>query len=373
MNGPFVLHQLYRLFMRIPMSYVTAVRSAHGTLGQKVLLENVKDRLGTFGFNDTKLVTQDPTDNTRFSAITRYTRPERRVSLVSGTNEPYIQILRAEPVEEPPPPMKGEESPRDPRLLDPGLSPDEAATIKYALLSERNARHLGGIAETLCPWFPVSASLLRVKSLLIEARVPMTEDVSARLIKEAHTESPPNPQLSSRISGLERYTTRSAWPREVVKDEVKRAASSFAGEPSEPLPNVPREIQDLARCLVREISFQDPKNKKHFPNGLWIVDPQKIREVFPSDGSEGFVSPSALQLALAICKPEWSGISGRTERIVSAYDRFDEKQLQRRMSPMERVDMLKARNQMERAKRSLERRRWIEWYRRTQHSQEASR
>lgn len=369
MPVPLIAQQLYRLLAKVPLAYVRGIRAAYGAGGQKALLANVAERLTTLGFKDTKLVTQDPTDNTLMSAITRYEPSPEQVkqhSTVGFSRDPYLQILKTEAVEEPPAPMKGE-SHQDPRHLDPGLSSDEAATIRYALTTERNPRHLTGIAETLEPWFPVSASLLRMKAMLIEARVPMVEARSMNLVKEAHNTRNTHPQLPIIKQRFDEYARKAPVPDEVLRDEVKRAACAIADHREQDLGNVPSEIKNLARVIVRDVPFQDEKNKVGMlDRGLKFICPRSLRQAFPPDGKEGFVSPPALQLALAMCKPEWSGVAGRSERILSVYDKFGDRYLRTRMSPSQRTDLLKARNQMERAKRAIERRRWIEWYRRTQ-------
>ena len=139
-------------------------------------------------------------------------------------------------------------------------------------------------------------------------------------------------------------------PREVLQDEVRRAVWTICSEPEtlegEPgtLLFFPPEIVALARCLVREVGW-----------GVWIADPRSLEIALPPTGREGFVSPSALQLSLATQKPH----SARVWNISKVREKLSALEAEG-ASP----DALRAQNQLERADRAIERRRWIEWYRR---------
>ena len=55
-------------------------------------------------------------------------------------------------------------------MLDPGLTPNELAAIRRALLIETNPSHLIGFASCLSPYFPVAASFLYARSQFLELR-----------------------------------------------------------------------------------------------------------------------------------------------------------------------------------------------------------
>lgn len=158
--------------------------------------------------------------------------------------------------------------------------------------------------------------------------------------------------LAARMADVADWSRRNPnMPADVLRDEVRRAAWKICDEPhcleGEPpdLLYFPVEIVTLGRCLVREAG-----------RGVWIVSPEDMALACPPDGREGFVSPSALQLALATQKPQHARVwnESKVAEIASALAE----------DPSTSPNVLRARNQLERAERALERRRWIEWYRR---------
>ena len=113
-------------------------------------------------------------------------------------------------------------------------------------------------------------------------------------------------------------------------------------------------VLDLAKQVVREIAL-----------GVWIVDPDKLRAICPPDEKQGFVSPSALQLALALSKPKHAQVVNTPVVFLrNAILQGDRP----RDAATSQVDLLKAQVQMDRATRAIERRRWMEWYRRASQS-----
>ena len=474
--------RLYRVVLRVPLRYVHGVRRAHGDLGQKMLLRDVEERLESSGFVGTVAILQDPTDNTRFTAIARYLGPVSR---------PAIEIVSAEEVEEPP-----EESPRtNPGVLDVGLTADEVQVVRRALAKEENPRHLYGLASSMEPFFPLAASLVRAKGTLLESRAiknaetlagqnaagvqrlaeqvsvvtggectpqanaawtgpvqgpagamlvaatraacveswpevetmwhrfgtirgpwgrldrmrgaglgaqsaqsaqaSVAEQEAARLLMGAapettlgkwlqrkdfqrlwqrtsgvtlrdrladfmsaakesdHTHVPvADVLIARRREELAAYAARTRvsgqpFPLDVLSDEVKRVACAIVGSPEGDLSQYPAEVQNLARCVVKELR-----------QGIWVVWPEDLYKALPPTGEEGFVSPTALQLALASQKPIVSRVSlgKRVPEVLASLSeprgRIDQRQLMR------------AKHQMERAKRAIERRRWVEWHRR---------
>jgi len=108
----------------------------------------------------------------------------------------------------------------------------------------------------------------------------------------------------------------------------------------------PPEVQALATASVRDLG------------GARVVLPADLYAALPVDGREGFISPTALHLALAESKPGWAGVA----RGGAVAGRFG--QLEKPPAGTPQAIVMRARNQMERARRALERRRWVEWRRR---------
>jgi hypothetical protein len=134
-------------------------------------------------------------------------------------------------------------------------------------------------------------------------------------------------------------------PFDVIADDVRRAAAVVVTDPTAALASDP--VQGFARALVREIR-----------DGIWLVAGGEACKPLLEGGREGFVSPTALQLVLASQKPVASGISqaGRLPEVLARLSSPD-----RSADPRQ---LLRAKHQMERAERAIERRRWVEWHRR---------
>lgn len=114
----------------------------------------------------------------------------------------------------------------------------------------------------------------------------------------------------------------------------------------EHLSTYPPEVIELGRRLVDEIGL-----------GVWILSPQKLREICPPHERDGYVSPAALQLALASWKPEMSGVLDPS-KVQARYAQTKE----------ETPEAYQARHELQKADRALERRRWIDWYHRVRAS-----
>lgn len=394
------MNPLLRLKVKVPLDYVHKIRNLNKEHGQKLLLENIKQRIIKLGNKNVLAVMQDPTDNSIFTVI-------GKKELNSKTNDDIIKITSQELVQNPP--QTNNQFPVvSYNFLDSGLLPDEIATIRYALLHEENPRHLSGFASTFEPYFPLAASLLRAKAMLREcqafknrarlwelnkkaaartgARIPVLSsntthilsnltknwnDVSKiwnkfkfannpgwykfdELIKNTHSLKKSIQQL---FNELKQFGIKNNFPFEILKDEVKRVICMMIEEPylliedspgrpikkliSEKLQNFPPEIKDLARKLIEEIGL-----------GIWIVRADLLYKLFPPQLYDGYVSPSALQLSLAAGKPEISGVKyiGKVQKIYT------------NLNTEKNIDVLKAQAQMERANRAIERRRWINWY-----------
>lgn len=322
--------QLYRVHVHVPESHTRRVRSVFGERGQKALLADVRARLTKLGFQPPLLTTQDPTRIDHFTALARGTGRLRKTDGVAS-------VRSFERVEEPPRAVVGA------LPLDHGLRPDEAEIVNHALLRERNPRHLGGLASTLEPWFPASASLLRAKAEQIERRVAMTPERTKALLMQVF-KMPLAEGLAEARAAFEADVARLKLPFGVVREQMKQAVTKrVLGEAGT---FVTPSVRRFAEKVVQDIpGLRD----------IRVVTPQAAAVAFPPHEEDGFVSPSALQLALALQKPEWSGVreQGRIPKAVAEIQ-----------NPKVSVQGLKARSQLERATKAIDRRRWIEWYRR---------
>lgn len=417
-----------RTTVRVPIAYVRSIRQAHGENGQKAMLADVKQRAIRMGLPDVRAVMQDPTNNELIRIVSR--KPAAPL-----LRDDVVAPLQSHPVEAPPtfaPPAQG--------VMDPGLTGDELEAVRTALLHERNPRHLSGFASTLEPYFPVTASLLRTKGILLECRARRN---SARLREANERAAHRTAQKSGRgtsaldymrqvrtnasvgqdLSTLTERESRGQWkdvartwpelcnnlpertyslarmrelmqgssktgepktaadleaqaqtsgvPIDLLRDDVRRAACLMIQHPEYVLQDrrpeaAPLELDheqlrkfspvvlDLAKQIVREIAL-----------GVWIVDPDKLRSICPPDEKQGFVSPSALQLALALSKPRYAQVVDPPKVFLRNAILQGERP---RDATTSQVDLLKAQVQMDRATRAIERRRWVEWYRRASQS-----
>jgi hypothetical protein len=172
--------ELQRVSLRVPLGHVEAVRRAHGAAGQKALLANVGQRLLRLGYGEVLAVVEDPTDAEAFTAIARRTNDAFLLTL-PARSDAVVRIVRTDSVEEPP------RLPRESGILDPGLSQEELFTIRSALASDEDPRHLSGLATTLEPFYPIAASLLRAKAMLVETRNGMNAQRLAHANQAAAT------------------------------------------------------------------------------------------------------------------------------------------------------------------------------------------
>lgn len=353
---------LYRLVVRAAPFYIAQVRKTHearggeqrpGDTSQKLLLRDVQHRTRQMGFGETLLAMQDPTDNSTFTVLAR-AKPS---SIVQP--DPALQITSSELVEEPPPAF----DPKNTLLLDDGLTAGEGWTIKRALLFDRNPRHLNGLARSLEPWFPVSATLLRMKAAIIEQRAVMTPQRAALLLRAAMEKTPDLSIVHQARARFETWAKTQGRPLEVLRDDVRRAIVQLIGlmDPDVQPRAFPLPITQLARSVL--VEGVAGGRAFRFPS------PQAVRSALPPDGTEGFVSPSALQLMLAQQKPAWSGIQ-KQDRIATRL-RTMRPEAMRGLAPNEQATLLKAQAQMERAEQAIQRRRWVEWFRRNHTTSDA--
>ena len=257
-------------------------------------------------------------------------------------------------------------------LVDPGWrsvawsskTPREPWALRHRLRAVRDATRTSGGAAAIAAVTPLGGpggpdvDAIRHASLTDLYGITRGRTFEERTADHAQAMRESGPDGNTRSAILARRLAEvNAWsranptaPKEVLQDEVRRAVWTICSEPEtlegepETLLFFPPEIVALARCLVREVGW-----------GVWIADPTSLAIALPPTGREGFVSPSALQLSLATQKPH----SARVWNISKVREKMSALEAEG-ASP----DALRARNQLERADRAIERRRWIEWYRR---------
>lgn len=326
---------LYRVRVRLPPAYIESIRRVHGSGGQRALLADVRARVEAQGYTNTLVTMHDATTPEIVAVIARSSSP-RAFSDGVATVETIEPVL--EPLVE-----RDSQRMRDGkawlRRLDPGLSVDEAWTVGRALEVESNPRHLGGLASTCEPMFPIAASLLRAKALLTEPHVIHERGSKAAVAGE---------DVGRAFGLVGRCAAQHDLPMDLVHNEVKRAVCTYVDENGRPLgsalPDTPSEITNAAASVIEE-----PKR------GIRFVNREALLGLCPPNGEEGFVSPSAVQLALAAGKPKVSRV-GNVKEIDQVMRLLDHPH------HVDRITLMRARSALEKAHRALERQRWVRWY-----------
>lgn len=312
---------LLRARLLVDPRYVAEMRARSG---QRGLLADVRDRAARIGLTPSLLEMQDPTDPRSITLLVRG-RP-------SAPGDDAIRIVGVEPVTEPP---RGTER-ADPSShpFDPGLSVAEVAMLRRALADERNPRHLWGLASCLAPSFPVAASMLRARKIAVESNHPPPVVDGPR----------PVPDVATRhMRAVLEEADRRGIPRDVAYEDARNAAFLVAvGDAEEDMPASLRAVGEAtARTVAR---------------GVRIVDRDALLAACPPTGEEGYVAPSAIQLALSTTKPEMAGVRS----FAAAGRRGD--MLKNPPRDAEIGDTLRARMAMIRAQKAIERHRWLRWY-----------
>ena len=325
---------LVRLLVRAPPDYVQQIRMQWGRDGQKRLLQDVRERVVGMGSSSVLLATQDPTNNLLVKVIARGMPPMR--------TDGVITILTSEVVEDNSKAFRASFAPKT-SPLDIGMSAEDQALFEEALFHELNPRHLRGVAQSLEPSFVCSASVLRAKGTLIDRRIQIQPETCVKLLAQAWQPT----SISEEASKIAIGYVQSLPAPDLGRDLVLNSVSNFVqGEKQ-----VDAGAFKVARLLVLEI----PQS-----NGIFLACPHAIRALFPRTGDEGFVSPSALELVLAECKPFIAGVNS-PNRVPSILENLE-------ANKSREPDVLRAKAQVDKARRGIERRRWIEYYRRRNHA-----
>jgi hypothetical protein len=127
---------------------------------QKTLQKELTEDLETQGFSNTKLAMQDPSEPLIWNFITQWSKPNPTLGL---SPEGKLQVLSYQEVIEPPVVTP---KPEPPVTLEAGIPYDEAHAVAYALAKDNDPKHLQYFADSMVPDFPLSAGLLVAKAKL---------------------------------------------------------------------------------------------------------------------------------------------------------------------------------------------------------------
>ena len=319
---------LGRYRARVPLPYVQTFRERYGSDGQRAMLADVERRVRKDG--PVLLAMQDPSDPTTVTVLARGgARSDDVVEVMSGepVEEPSSWGLAFGPVDVP---------------LEPGMLDEEARAVSVALRIERNPRHLEGFAHTCDPYLPTAATLLRRRAAILEPGVDARTDSRSANVDDART------ALGNMApTGL---------PTDLTNLEIKRTACALAN--GEDAAGIPVSMIMVAQTTLTRTHTRLAEGGTGAREPVYVIDHAAMLAVCPPTGNEVFVSPTAAQLALAQTKPRISGVA-RFERARSLFDELRRGDV----PPEDRMQLLLARAMLEKARSCIERRRWVEWYR----------
>jgi hypothetical protein len=332
-------------------------------LSQKLLANELKTEMEIIGFPDVRLVTQDPTEPLVWNFIAG---SDGQKCLRTSSK---LVILSFEEVEEPP---VIKPHPESPSVLDSGIPYDEAHALAYALARDPDPRHLLAFAESFIPDFPIAVGLLLAKGRIVSAtkvakakvRVPVGE--LRRLTKGLGEEV----QRMWGASGA--IDTRATFSRKLPVDiqQIVKDTSALGQE------RLDKELRPLlATMLITPVFIQSTSDQlsqrfKVSPataraalastrmlgaSGFGIIEPDILRRILP--GAPIPISATAINLVQASKSPFKAGVTNTsmvTSRINDLNQRAQEGDPQ----------ALLAKEHIARATKLLDRRKWIENYRR---------
>lgn len=325
---------LTRIVVRLPGEYQQQIRLRYGADSQKLILQGVREALAEVpGVVSVLLVTQDPTEQEMFKVIVRgspqaSTAANGLVTVIASEQVSPTEVQRAEE-------FRPQFAP-----LDTGMTADDQAAFEKALFNNGNIRHLRGLAYSFEPTFAVSGSVLRAKADLAERRVHVTPDIAQNLLRAAWE---PTAITAEPAKAAQKFMVGYAAP-ELARDVALDSAAAF----------IQGDKPDAAafavgRFFVKEI----PSNSGQ--QGIFLLDPHVVRQAFPLTGDEGYVSPSALELVQAETKPWVSGVLSSNKVLPRLSDV---------KNAGKNPQAIRAQAMLVKARRAIDRRRWIEWYRR---------
>jgi hypothetical protein len=344
-----VANMWVRAHLRVPAVFGAALRQPQREGDHQRALDDVAERLQYLGLQPAAgSIIQDPTDPTLITALGYATEPLQKTDGV-------LDVTSLEPIQSPP----DHDPPSTDQDLDDGLTQNEALSVRWALENEVNPRHLTGFASTLEPWFPASASALRVRAALLEP------GASFRGVKD---KAIPDRSIDMLREDLAEEALGCGMPLGLAETGAKHEACRLVQDPRRPNPSSTAMLR-AASIVTRAVAVRTEKGPLEV---LRIVDARRLRKLIPPGPRDGFVSGSALKLALATTgKPELSGVAYRA--LAPKRTTGIEGTQAASMTPDELVDahapgrqrdyeLLAAKDALNRAERCLERCRWTRWY-----------
>lgn len=393
----------YRLWLDVDPAYTTwwKAHAPSGVTPEAATREDLWERVQKTLHGKVLLVTRDPTSPNVFQVLVRAQGTYRPAPPVRAVR---LQQVQAPPEASAPSRVAGTSSP-----LDPTLTEEEVEAVRQALVTDRNPKHLGGFAVTLEPDFPIAASLLRAKAMLCDyashgkRAAPAMQKRKEKLLTEARGlfgiefgEARGGLEaLQSATAGLGADAARS-W--EMFADVLKAAegfpsrsplARNHALVADSLRPKTREEAKDLRKAIcelvknaptegTKDLFELDPRALerglrvgyyqavaarhcvREVAPGVRIVDPQVYRLIdqeAPLDDLRP--SPTAAALVQAIQRPETAPVANpgkavqRAREVVARAKQGD-------------PEARKALEALDRAARSLARRRWVSWYKKNQ-------
>jgi hypothetical protein len=344
------------------------------------------------GFSPVILAYADPTEPSQWTLLARWTGA-RAPGPVPGA-----VVLSAEAVEEPPKPSAREQVPG----LDADLLHEEVEILRHALAEDDDPKHLGGIAASFEPDFPVAAALLRAKAVLTLAGKQRTKRCAA-CGRQARFESPE--QLQSCSDACAENMKKGDVPSyEITLVALEKASSGLgpsvvemwrkfqpaleglgarvvpAREPppsaSEVVPD-PDALRKVLAALVKDVSLM-VKSPEELSKELGVVEgivklakslvmvlPGGIALVRPALKLPRPVTPpSALVLAHAAMRPTLSRVA-KPKKIGT---RLRDIRSEAKAGDLQGVMALEM---LQRAEKAIDRRKWVDWHKRFKKAEEA--
>lgn len=395
---------LYRVWLRVDTKFRDQLRAhpSESRTGQTTLSHAIDTSMRSTGFVP-MLLTNDPTDDTIWTAIARWTLSSNEAFDTESVR--YFLLQEVDPDTQGAGANAGASETslsEAPPSLDQGLSPSEVDAVVYALGHDEDPKHLGGFAAALDPDFPVAAALLRLKERLASLRTyPKVPPPGV-----AGEQAPARPvsgwtEFKDSLSDLG-DDVRSAWDRYdavvgrhivfVVKtptaEEIAAAAASLRNPALTKALGRTKLTDALNRAMstltrdsrLLEIDSETLAGRlKTLPvvvraaklamrpmqGGTAVIDPETKRRIDPTSSlfEQERPSPSAIQLAYATRRPELSLVASK-------------KNLESKLKAIGRAaskgdpDGLLAKAALDRATRLIEMRGWVNWYERIQRATE---
>lgn len=302
---------LYRVRVFVDPRYQRIVKDLKRSGSSQSFLTSVlKEKLLKLGFSSVLLATNDPTNTDLWTFLAR--APNSPLRKEPDEKTPF-RVLSIEPVLEPVIPAKEKHS----TVLDNGLSVAEVEAVTHALAYDDDEKHLGGFASTLDPEYPMAAALLYAKAKLAAAR----------------------------SYGLGTGPEKTSDPLSIVDAACSKNVLEALRSHSAPLG---QEVVLMWSRYEPVIFAMSAKHCAMFMDRLRSLKSQDAPKPIPA---------SAIQLAYASKRPELSRVE-------------DRKKIGRKLHVISKaadagVELAQtAQGSVTRAEKLLERRGWIDWYRR---------